>query len=378
MSAARILGWLKGQAVAFKAYCNRLEARVSAQRLIVSDVFGADTFVSKTDIRERSKRLARWDDGLDFDLPSVAPKFNSSDDEFSAVPVFLTRPRLAPGKDQSDEAVHTVRRYVPTLVCAGLLLVAWMSTGRTGPFSQTSPSAADAIAEQFASSSEGAAAVSHGTPDSDARLQFAPRFAVLYAELLSKDGVCADGGAMPSIQSAVSVMIRNLPPGTVLSAGEQVSATAWHLNAKEIDSVVVKIPADHNGPIQAKIEKLDESGGVVGQMAIEVRDTANDPTLGAANQRKKIYRPAGVKVSSAKRSKASASPQQAVAKAGPASAATTETETPAKQQFSLQLPFLPGPYSKKPPPGNTVGQQILINLGVISDVPATSALTQNN
>ena len=60
-----------------------------------------------------------------------------------------------------------------------------------------------------------------------------------------------------------------------------------------------------------------------------------------------------------------------------ASGATTEPENPAKQQFSFQLPFLPGPYSKTPPPGTTVGQQIMINLGVGPDVLMT-AITQKN
>ena len=387
LAAALIFGWIKALTGLAKNYCDRFEALVGAHRLIISDVFGADTFVSSDRTPEASRRAARWDDALDFGPASATSRPHGDDADGSAVPVFLTRPRAEPETEQADAAPHRLRRFLPTLLCAGILVLAWISTGRSGPFSQSAPSSADAIAEQFAGSGAappGAALekISHGTLEADRRLQFALRFADLYAELLSKDGVCADGDPFGNMRdassSAASIVIRNLPPGTTLSAGAQMSATEWRLQPNEINALIVKVPSGHTGPIAANIETLNSSGGVIGQMAVDVRSTAKDPVLGAARERKKIYRPAGAKIAAVKRSKNDGGAQPSAATSPTTSgAATAEPESPAKQQFSFQLPFLPGPYSKTPPPGTTVGQQILINLGVGTEV-LTTAITQKN
>ncbi|MBR2536828.1 MAG: hypothetical protein IKE66_12225 [Hyphomicrobium sp.] len=381
LAAAQIFGLIKALAGRAKTYRDRFESLVGAHRLIISDVFGADTFVSSERAPEASRQDLRWHDGLDFGPESATSRLGSNDTDGSPVPAFLTRPRLEPDTDKAVAASHVLRRFLPTLLCAGILILAWISTGRSGPFSQSAPSAADAIAEQFSGSGAAPEKVSHGTLDADKRLQFALRFADLYAELLSKDGVCIDGGPFADMRdassSAASIVIRNLPPGTTLSAGAQMSATEWRLQPDEINALIVKVPPGHAGPIAANIETLNASGGIIGQMAVDVRSTAKDPVLGAARERKKVYRPAGAKIAAVKRSKNDVGAQQAAAMPSSASGATTEPENPAKQQFSFQLPFLPGPYSKTPPPGTTVGQQIMINLGVGPDVLMT-AITQKN
>lgn len=382
LAAAQIFGLIKALTGLAKTYRDRFESLVGAHRLIISDVFGADTFVSSERAPEASRQDLRWHDGLDFGPESATSRLGSNDTDGSPEPAFLTRQRVEPDTDQSVAASHALRRSLPTLLCAGILILAWISTGRSGPFSQSAPSAADAIAEQFSGSGAAPENVSHGTLDADRRLQFALRFADLYAELLSKDGVCADGGTIDDMRDAssgaASIVIRNLPPGTTLSAGAQMSATEWRLQPAEINALIVKVPPGHTGPIAANIETLNASGGVIGQVAVDVRSTAKDPVLGAARQRKKIYRPAGAKIATSKRSKSDGGALQTAATSSSASAAAkVEPENPAKQQFSFQLPFLPGPYSKTPPPGTTVDQQIMINLGVGPEV-LTTAITQKN
>lgn len=379
--AALIFGWIKALAGLAKTYRDRFEARVGAHRLIISDVFGADTFVSRGRTPDASRRDVRWDDDLDFGPESATSRLDGIDADGSAVPAFLMRPRVEPDTDQPVAASHVLRRSLPTLLCAAILILVWISTGRSGPFSQSAPSAADAIAEQFSGSGAAPEKVSHGTIDADRRLQFALRFADLYAELLSKDGVCAEGGTIADMRDAssdaASIAVRNLPLGTTLSAGAQVSPTEWRLQPDEINALVVKVPPGHTGPIAANIEALNASGAVIRQMAVDVRSTAKDQVLGAARERKKIYRPAGAKIATAKRSKGDSVQQTAATSSSANGAAAAEPATPAKQQFSFQMPFLPGPYSKTPPPGTTVGQQILINLGVGPEV-LTTAITQKN
>lgn len=372
--AAPILGQIKVRAAAAKAYCDALEARVSAQRLVISDVFGADAFVARSSATEVSQRAARWDEGIQFE-PS---RRDGSDDDLASAPAFLTQPRAERIDDQPDGVARYYRGTLPMLVCTGLLLTAWISTGRSGPMASPVPSAADALAEQFSGSDEGSVRSGIEVATVFPRLEFAPRFAVFYADLLSKDGVCGDGDALDTIESAASIMIRNLPAGTVLSAGEQVSATAWRLKPEDVKAIVMKIPADHSVPIQAKIETLDPTGAVLGKMAVEVRETQKEQVAVGAGQRK-IVREAPSKQATAKRRPTAGAAQQAAKKYGAiGEAAPPQPAKPAQQQLLGQLPFLPGPYDKNAQQGTSVGQQILINLGVIPAPPVSAALTQNN
>lgn len=377
--SALILGQIKVRAAAAKAYCDVLEARVSAQRLIVSDVFGADTFVSSRrpdDVR----RASRWDEGIQFEpAPNVLPILDGGDDDTRAVPAFLTSPRQALADASVDDRSRYFRSGLPMLICAGILLIAWIGAGRSGSLARPAPSAADAIAEQFSGSDEGSVRPGIEVATIATRLEFAPRFAVFYADLLSKDGVCGDGDALDTIESATSIMIRNLPPGTVLSVGEQVSATAWRLQPDDVKAIVMKIPADHSVPIQAKIESLDSTGGVLGQMAVEVRETSKQPPIAGAASQRKTNREAASKSGAAKRRPSASGVQQVAKKPGATSdAPPAQPANPAQQQLFSQLPFLPGAYDKNAPPTTSVGQQILINLGVIPAPPVSASLTQNN
>jgi len=422
-AAAAMLSQIEAYAVAALAYLKGFEARVSSHDIIISDVFGADTFLPRNSSPEPGPNAPpdgqparRWDDGLVFaprssnrfhDIPRLSAADYAVLAPFSEPETYDDGGRLGaaphalvPQHRGEARLSAALRPRLPMLICAVLLLMVWINAGQSGPIKRPPQSAADSIAERFAGADKGSVKTGIDVPSPDARLLFAPRFAILYAQFAPEPGQLdskigpkdednaddlePDDGEIPALarmQRASYVMIRNLPHGTSLSVGEQLLSKDWKLKSADLKSVVVRVLADRPGPIRATIEMYSETGASLGDMAVEIRELASKPAGGTAGQQK-ANRLAGGKSANQKRRTVSANAVQATSKpAGKVEIAKGPPGSPpgssAKPQIFTQLPFLPGPYSAEPPAGNTVSQQILINLGVEpASLPA--ALTQSN
>lgn len=389
-----VFGTIKARAVAVKASLNALEARLNAHSIMFSDVFGADAFVderahrtkrsSDADIRNISRAPVQWLDGLEFEPAPPAKQtaqhhqtlMRVSDEKAGVLPTFLDRPRAVPSPGTSETprtALIVLRRHLPKLLGACLILLIWISASRSGPLLKVSHSSADAIAEQFSGASDGLGPDSQNAP---ARWNFAPRFELFYDDLVI-DRFCvaesAVGDGLAPLLGAESIVIRNLPSGTLLSTGERLSPTAWRLKPGALETIAIKVPAGYDQPIQATIETLDRSGGVLGKLAVEIREAAREPRI--ANQRK-LNSSAGNKTAGMKR-RPNSGAQQLASKSPPSGdAPTVSSDSPAPKQPLPLLLFLPGSYDKNAPLGVTADQQILINLGVPAASPP--ALAQKN
>lgn len=391
-----IFGTIKTRVAAVKASLNALEARLNAHSIIFSDVFGADAFVeesarshptkSSSDAGRRtvSGATVAWDDGLEFERAQPAEQTTQhlntlvrvSNENAGVLPTFLDRPQIVPSPATSElprTPLIVLRRHLPKLLGACLILLIWISASRSGPLLKVTHSSADAIAEQFAGASDGLGADSQNAP---ARWNFAPRFELFYDDLVI-DRFCvaesAAGRGLEPLLGAESIVIRNLPSGTLLSTGERVSPTAWRLNPGELDTIAIKLPAGYDQPVHATIETLDHSGGVLGKLAVEIREAAKEPRV--ASQRK-VNSITGNKTAVMKRRPNSGAQQLASKPPPTGDAATASSGIQAQKQPLPLLLFLPGPYEKDAALGVTADQQILINLGVQAASPP--ALAQKN
>lgn len=419
---ARIGLQIEACAAVARTYLKSVEARIQSLDIMVSDVFGADAFVSRRaspppmPIAEPAEKArARWDEGLEFDASGPgAPVGGETVCEGTSVDrncetqsdaIGEDVPRAAPrflipavyghrlNDDLPEPAKGIVRSRLLVLSGAFLLLIAWINAGQSGTLRRSQPSAADSLADRFSGSDDGTSVASNDTPHLVARLRFAPRFAVFFAEFAPVNGASGEKLAPPAepaardldaddnensalarMHGASSVVIRNLPPGTVLTPGLRVSQTDWKLKSDELKSIVVKVPADRIRPIRATIEMLGDNGASLGEMAVEIRE---HPAAAKENQRETAA-VAGGAIAPAKRRPVRAVAGQVASKAlAKSDGAKAAPANPSTQPLFPQLPFLPGPYSATPPPGNTVSQQILINLGVFPATPS-AALTQGN
>lgn len=388
-----VFGTIKARVAVAKASLHKFEARINAHSIMFSDVFGADAFVEESS-RARTKsssdaggrRVSRgivpWHDGLEFEPTQPAQQsvearetLARDADRAGVLPAFFDRPRTVPlpGTPETGRApALALRHHLPKLLGACLILLIWISASRSGPLLTVSHSSADAIAEQFSGASDGLAPDSQNAP---ARWNFAPRFESFYDDFVI-DRFCvaesAAGHGLEPLLGAESIVIRNLPSGTLLSTGERMSPTAWRLKPGELDTIAIKVPAGYDQPIQATIETLDHSGGVLGKLAVEIREAPREPRV--ANQRR-VNSITGTKTAGVKRRPKNEAQQLASKPVQTGEVAAPPSDIPTKQPLPLLL-FLPGPYDKDAALGVTADQQILINLGVPAASPP--ALAQKN
>ncbi len=137
--------------------------------------------------------------------------------------------------------------------------------------------AADTIAEQFASASD-------GTDIIEERFAFARRFRVIAApgRWFSEDERAGLGQPGPSDADAApvglpfdalgAVVIRGLPAGTQLTAGRRIG-TAWILAPGDLAGMDVIVPAGGVSALaRARIEVFDQAGVRMGALAIGLRE----------------------------------------------------------------------------------------------------------
>lgn len=357
---------------------------------------------------------APWDADLDFSTPPHLPNAD--------LPRFLAASPLAPAAAHANGerclpavaltgmraaarwAVRAVRSRGPAVVIALLLVLCWRSAGQSDPLPRARNLDADGVAERFAFPNRAAPDVTAVATDqlepSPLRIDFAPRLAAFYSVSKTEDrfgqhvnGAFSVSEAQPEFAVAEPemppqaddvgvVVIRKLAAGSILSAGTRLSDTAWALSPSDLRSVVVTMPPGRHAPINAEIEVFGRSGSPSGTMSVEIRER---PRVRAAERRRaRGIRPVAV---TAARGPAQKKQTYLVAKplavqtpgvlAPGVRAATNIAAVPQQPAASTfpQLPFLPGPMNAPaPPPGDTVVQQIMINLGVASR-PASPVLS---
>lgn len=368
----------------------RLDAKALARSIIYSDVFGADTYQpnhpkpGEEDNGPNARvNFADWDAALDFSpLGQIASPIGPRDFAHSAC----------------RRAADAIRARAPALLIAAMLVMLWISVVQSNPLPQQRNPDADAVADRF---SRGDAPVRPPVTESrapsfetledagiaDARFDFAPRL----GDLIDSDSTIAGPGdgtdaasAVPLSSDAGLILIRNLPAGTTLSAGRRISATDWALTRSNISNVTVTLPAHRRGPVKAMIEVFSMSGSKAGTMLVEIREAR--VRQAAALKRYRVLRQGGerrprsaalkiralaLKANPSKGSGAGGAPQQTAQQNPPVTAAASTSAFP-------QLPFLPGPIgTAKSSSGNSVGQEILLNLGLSANTPDLAVAPKN-
>jgi hypothetical protein len=371
-------------------FTRKLDAKALARSLIYSDVFGADTYTSRSpepdqhdNGRKAVVKIAAWDAALDFSPPSQIVE--------AECPQYVAR---SAGRKVRD----AIRARVSALLIAAILVLLWIGVVQSNPLPQQRNPDADAVADKFSGGGQPvrppvteSSAPSFDTLEDagiiDARFDFAPRL----GDLIDSDSIVAGpddvtdaASSVPLSSDAGLILIRNLPAGTVLSAGRRISATDWALTRSDVGNVTVTLPANRRGPVKATIEVFSMSGSQAGTMVVEIREAR--VRQAAVTKRSRLYRPAGERRprsaaqknrAAAKNAKASNStsasgaPPQAARQGSPVTAAANTSAFP-------QLPFLPGPTgAANPSSGNSVGQEILLNLGLSATTPDLALAPKN-
>ena len=402
---SRLCRKLKPAGGAIAKFVRRLDSKASSGSILFSDVYGADAYPGDRTEKDRrvhapdaSSKFEAWDSALDF---SPLQPGNNRD-----VPMFLAASSAgtaavaaAPGL---PAIVLTVLQFARArawpLLMAAVLIVLWIGTGQSNSLPQPGNSDADAVADKFSRGDTpqrppvtDAIVPSfdrlEDTGTSDARFDFAPRL----GDLIDSDTTAAepeaDTAAANSVQlssDAGLILIRNLPAGTALSAGRRISATDWALTRSDVGNVTVTLPANRRRPVKAVIEVFSMSGTQTGTLSVELREQR--VRQASVSKRSRIYGPAGERLQRAMASKRAVRAAKLDAGGGPANGAgqqkSVQQNNPpptqnAQQVFSM-LPFLPGPPgSVKPTAGKSVGQEILINLGLSPTTPDLALAPKN-
>jgi hypothetical protein len=320
--------------------------------------------------------------------------------------------------DRARVEMHAAMRFIqrsararaPALLMAAVVVLLWIGSGQSNPLPQRRNPDADAVADRFSRSgppdrppvtAPGITAFGT-TEDADivgARFDFAPRLGGLYQDDGIVTGSTPDAATPPGDGAAISnedqlnpdaavpaaapvssdaglIMIRNLPVGTLLSAGKRVTRTDWALTRNDLANVIVTLPPARRAPIKASIEVYSMAGLQTGTMAVEIREQRSQQASGPHKAR--IYRPAGERPPrSAAMKKRVASVNATVPNVNdspsvkqPAGEHTPAPAAPAKTSLFPQLPFLPSSQgSGTLQNSDSVGKQILINLGVLPAAP---------
>lgn len=385
-----------------------------------SGSLGADTFVSGARFKAPAPDAPvvntgqeGWAKALDFSQP---PHLDASIPQ-QALPRFLEPRSTHPPLEISTPAAGPRPQWTPRVVgltVAFCLVVAWIGTGRGNPLlpepHHPHNPQADTVAEKFARSDRAAGSAAEdsdggfydfgsGSGITAARFEFAPRFADFYAtgKVFVDDGEAGQQrdshvvaqplmtGSNPSpvvvqpvTNDAGVVLVRRLPAGSVLSSGTRVSPTDWALAPSELRSVIVMLPAGQHLPIKADIEVYGISGAPAGTLAVEIREQKVRAASGQrrvradrTNRVRPAVRSAAIKMQKVpapvqQQAQPNAAQKQMPPSTANANAAMALITKPSPQPQFPQLPFIPGAMSLTPPAaGDTTGQQILINLGVV-------------
>jgi hypothetical protein len=392
----KVLKKIASATAAISNLSDTFEAKALTRSIIYSDVFGADTYApGQPQPGYTGKntnpvgKISAWDAALDFSPPCQTERVNYPGNAAQSVCRRVTDALLA---------------RTPALLIAAILILLWIGVVHSNPLPPNSSerrrnSDADAVADKFSGVSAPVrppvtetSAPSFDTLEdagiTDARFDFAPRL----GDLIDSDSVVAgpeDGtdaaSPVPFSNDAGLILIRNLPAGTMLSAGRRISATDWALTRSDIGNVTVTLPANRRGPVKAMIDVFSMSGSQAGSMVVEIREAR--VRQAKALKRSRVYRPTGEK-----RLRSAAIKNRAAAKIAkpanptPSSAASSHpaqqnppvTAAAASTSAFPQLPFLPGPPGAAiPSGGKSVGQQILINLGLSANTPDLAFAPKN-
>ncbi|MEQ1652318.1 MAG: hypothetical protein ABL897_07515 [Hyphomicrobium sp.] len=360
------------------------DERIRNRSIAFSGTYGADLFSGPDATNSGfdqelsvADEDACWDAALDFSLPKAC-----------AVQDFPRCLQHRAAEERASEAVTLpgpqCRLHRPvTLVIASILVLAWIGTGSGNPLQPARNPAADTVAEKFArpDSAINFDDAQNNAVLTDVRFDFASRLSGFYSandgfgidaadEPVFTESNAPDLTADPLASDIGLVMIRRLPVGSVLSSGARVSPTDWALTRSDLKSVVVTLPAGRQGQIKADIEVYAMAGSPAGTMTVEIRQP-KAPSIALSRRarapRSAIQRAAVVQEKNA--------PQPV--KTPAATAKASQPMALIAQQPALpQLPFLPGPMTGTvPPQGETVGNQILINLGAVARPPPRAAAT---
>lgn len=251
--------------------------------------------------------------------------------------------------------------FVAAFICTGGLLLKFADAA---PVSTARNPAADSLAGRFADTEH------DGEPEQDERrLQFAPRFKGLYP---ARDGGLQTASITPAKLAASPadapglVFLRDLPRGSSLSAGLQISNRDWAVSRGDLDGLTITLPDSGQRRIRARIEFTAQSGFPLGAATIELRTA----TTGALASRDRD-RPQAAKKPRVPRSIAAGAKPTAAAAADTASNAVAVAAPGPKPGFVM--PFLPAAGKSEAEASDSAGKQTLINLGVLPGSPFEAA-----
>ena len=408
MLRQRILDWCARQYFrigrcynAFAAALHNLESAAGRRSIILSDVFGADVYqrrrqadAEQHEMPAQSSASYRWDAMLDFSPPTSGGSICPSQQRDGGAPLQAPMPSRRSGAAKQIWNCNGRGAHILAVLLATVVILICIGAVRSDTAPLRRNLDADSVAERFSHPETEARNGAAGNGFAPAgfssevelmprRVDFAPRLGGLYApgengddlKIQTPDSVVdaagtspADiNGALPSSDVSL-IMVRNLPAGTTLSAGKRVSATGWALARADLDTVVVTLPAGHPAKVGAMIELFNMAGSQTGTMTVEIREQRLKPVVAARRAR-------------AARNPRGPANQQATTKSGFQKTGQTQTAPAApaeKTTLFLALPFLPGPTgTPSANPGTTVGQQILIGLGVIPSNPVANLAPKN-
>lgn len=360
------------------------DERIRNRSIAFSGTYGADLFSGPDATTSgfphalsASGEDTGWDAALDFSQPMAG-----ADQDLPRCLQHRAPDETAPAVLSLPVSERRMLRPL-TLVVAGILVLAWIGTGSGNPLPPARNPAADTVAEKFARPDSATNFSFDDTQNNavlkEVRFDFASRLASFYA---ANDGFGIDAAVEPVVTGSNAqqltddpfandigvVMIRRLPVGSLLSSGTRISPTDWALTRSDLRSVVVTLPAGRQGPIKADIEVYAMAGSPAGTMAVEIRQLSAPYT--APSRRARAPRPA-IQRAAVVQEKTTPQPVKTAA----ATAKASKPMALIVQQPALpQIPFLPGPMTgTAPPQGETVGNQILINLGAVSRPPPRDA-----
>ena len=211
---------------------------------------------------------------------------------------------------------------VSLLLAATLTAGVWVRLAGDFNSREARNSAADALAERFASpapptpdmpSRDAVARPEIAPPRANAeeRLNFAPGLALetngllrLGQDLAASAEVGPESTA-PAVYDSLSVLIiRNLPQGASFSVGAPVAGGAWVLAEADLDKLVLTLPAGLDKPVKAEIETIAADGASAGSMSVELR-AEEKPAVAlkrtATSAHAKLAKPKSVRKKVAKR-----------------------------------------------------------------------------
>lgn len=218
--------------------------------------------------------------------------------------------------------------------------------------------------------------VGHGEPRLEQRLSYAPRFTSMFgsaslsvmadaerARTAAAEAAAADAAAVAAASRIYRVRIRDLPPGSRLSAGEKISPTEWLLAEKDLNNLVVTLPGGRNVVARAEISLVGKNGVALNTFAVAIErpDAVERPPPREVRKPKVRRKPPPA-------AKPMALPKtpvkiQPLMTSSPPPVPPAPPSAPPAPAFSI-FPWLSGASIGKTA-GTTAGTDTMINLGVL-------------